>query len=199
LRQQASQILFEAQRTESAANLWQFGPNVWWRSHESPKARKWEQLVRERAKFQKGGAYEHDYPPEQIESRIDALSQQITAIDAEDLAAAEAHTRRGQLRQRVVELARLRVLNFIGAPDVQMQLAGRLSGNCYVCFKLLTDPLSLERGIGPDCFQHRIDHIRLVAADLRESGRPIEAWVIAGRTFLPTAFVAEVLKELGTS
>jgi Family of unknown function (DUF6011)/Large polyvalent protein associated domain 29 len=194
-RQQTSQILFEAQRTESAANLWQLGPNVWWRSYESPKACKWEQLVRERAKFQKGGAYEHHNPPEW--TKVDTLSQQIAVIDAEDLVAAEAHTRRGQLRQRVVELAQLRVLNFVGAPDVQMQLAGRLSGNCYVCFKLLTDPISLERGIGPDCWQHRINHIRLVADDLRESGKPVEAWVIAGRTFLPTAFIAEVLKELG--
>ena len=63
------------------------------------------------------------------------------------------------LRQRVIELARVRVLEFAGAPGLQMQAASRLWGRCFNCGKELTDPISLERGIGPDCLVGKIAYI----------------------------------------
>ena len=43
--------------------------------------------------------------------------------------------------------------NFAGDYDVQIRNAGRLCGHCCECFRLLTDPRSLEIGIGPECVQ----------------------------------------------
>src|SRR5262249_37332935 len=98
-------------------------------------------------------------------------------------------------RQRALELARTRVLEFIGAPDAQMQLAARLWGHCCVCGKTLTDPLSLERGIGPDCHKSYVDNIRSVARKLTQGGESVSAERVARITHLPAEFVAEILSE----
>jgi hypothetical protein len=82
------------------------------------------------------------------------------------------------------------VLDFIGAPDVQMQAAGRLWGHCCICGKELTDPISLERGIGPECLGHRIDGIKQLAAE----GRRPE--IIAAIVGMSLGFVNEVMGEL---
>jgi hypothetical protein len=60
----------------------------------------------------------------------------------------------------VYDLAQARMLDFVGAPDAQMQMAGRLWGHCCRCGKALTDPVSLERGIGPDCYDNILFGIR---------------------------------------
>jgi hypothetical protein len=96
----------------------------------------------------------------QAEARLAKIASDIEAIDAQDAAEAEKHREREQLKQRVYELARARVLDFVGAPDAQMKQAGRLWRHCCDCGKELTDPLSLERGIGPDCYQHQINGIK---------------------------------------
>jgi hypothetical protein len=145
-------LLFEAQRTE--AGEWQFGPREYLRDYYSPRSREWEQLIRERERAPS------IYNAGQLAAVLAELTHKIEAIDAEDHAAAQAYRNRQHFRQRALELARARVLDFIGAPDVQMQLAGRLCGHCCICFKALTDSVSLERGIGPDCFSHIIDGIR---------------------------------------
>ena len=49
--------------------------------------------------------------------------------------------------------------------------------------------VSLERGIGPDCFSHIIDGIRAMAA----KGRRIES--IVALSGMPADFVTAVLKE----
>jgi hypothetical protein len=85
------------------------------------------------------------------------------------------------------ELARARVLDFIGAPDAQMRLAARLWGHCCICGKALTDPISLEKGIGPDCLQAKIDFIRLNAAS------PVK-WLVF-YSGMPREFVVEVIGE----
>jgi hypothetical protein len=177
-------ILFEAQREESGE--WRFGPTWWPLQYWSSKSREWENFIREREHLL------HAAPAwlseEQRKVQIEALSQKIEAIDAEDLAKAKAHNERQALRGRVLELARQRVLDFVGAPDAQMQAAGRIWGHCCICGKELTDPISLERGIGR--LSHIVDGIKRLARD----GRPPE--FIAMLAGMPLAFVREVLGEL---
>ena len=40
-----------------------------------------------------------------------------------------------------------------------------MAGQCCICWKVLTDPISLERGIGPDCYGAIADSIRWHAAE----------------------------------
>jgi hypothetical protein len=110
-----------------------------------------ERLVRERERYREVPGLGAD---------VARISERIAAIDAEDSAAAQAHHHRQHLRARAVALAKARVLDFAGAPGVQMQLAGRLCGQCFHCFRALTDPISLERGIGPDCLENKVAWIK---------------------------------------
>jgi Family of unknown function (DUF6011)/Large polyvalent protein associated domain 29 len=176
-------ILFEAQRT--ATGEWQFGPRWSPSRYWSAKSLEWKHLVRRREGLQ----HVKYLSEEERKTQIEALSQKIDVIDAEDLVKAQAHRERQQLRGQVLDLARQRVLDFIGAPDAQMQLAGRLWGHCCICGKELTDPISLERGIGPECLKARIDGIKHLAKD---GHRPESIAVIVG---MPLGFVTEVLKE----
>jgi hypothetical protein len=177
------QILFEAQRMESGA--WWFGPR--WRPAEyrSPKARDWRHFVSRR----EGLRHIKYLSEEERKAQIEPLTQKIDAIDAEDLVKAQVHRERQLLHGRVRELVRQRVLDFIGAPDAQMQLAGRLWGHCCICGKELTDPISLERGIGPECIKRKIDSIKHLAVE----GHPPE--IIAVLVGMPLDFVNTVLKE----
>ena len=70
-----------------------------------------------------------------------------------------------------------------------MQRAGRLCGNCCICWRDLTDPISLERGIGPECLGRIVEVIRWHHAH----GRPVE--IIAMIVGMPRAFVSEVIAE----
>jgi hypothetical protein len=62
------------------------------------------------------------------------------------------HAQRYPLLVRVTELGALRVAEFAGRADEQMRIGGVLTGTCAICYKRLTDPISLERGIGPECW-----------------------------------------------
>jgi hypothetical protein len=179
----AGTILFEAQRT--SAGEWQFGPHWFPPRYWSAKSREWEHLVRRRE-----GLHHVKYLSEQErEIQVEALTQKIDAINAEDLIKAQVHHETQRLHARVLELARQRVLDFIGAPDAQMQLAGRLWGHCCICGKELTDPVSLERGIGPECLKGRIEFIKTLAGE----GHKLET--ITALTGMPAGFVIEVLNE----
>jgi Family of unknown function (DUF6011) len=59
---------------------------------------------------------------------------------------------RYKLRVRATELSAQRVIEFAGDPDAQLRIAGRLTGRCGMCGKGMFDPISLERGIGPECW-----------------------------------------------
>lgn len=72
--------------------------------------------------------------------------------------------------ERIVELGRERVLEFAGAPDKQMREAGRFYGHCCICGKSLTDPISIELGIGPEC-RHKL-HVTPSGA--------LGPWIIGG-------------------
>ena len=182
-RGKTSDMLFEAQRDKM--DEWRFGPCTYIHDYHSPRAHQWEQLVRERDNCQ------HHYPnsPDKIEACVAAKSALIAEIDAKDQVAAAAFYRHQQLRVRAVELARDRVLAFAGAPGAQMRLAARLSGQCFNCGRALTDPLSLERGIGPECIVHKVRFIR-DSADRGKSVATIAFW-----SGMPEDYVIAVLAE----
>jgi hypothetical protein len=146
-----SMLLFEAQREKDGA--WRFGPieypSSWQPYWNRKRERRWAELIRERENLNHAGGA-HD--------RIARIGQEIAAIDRADAADAQKHHDDTLLRQRALELARARVLDFVGAPGAQMQAAARLWGHCCCCGKGLTDPISLERGIGPDCWQAIVNH-----------------------------------------
>jgi conjugative element/phage-associated large polyvalent protein/uncharacterized protein DUF6011 len=185
-----SALLFEAQRTESGE--WRFGPQECFPSYRSERgsAYAWEQLIRDREQARL--TYSQPEQTDALERRLAELDKQIAAIDADDHVKATAHRERQQLRQRALELARARILDFIGAPDAQMQLAARLWGHCCTCGKELTDPISLERGIGPDCLEHRTKTARSLAQD---GHSPENIAVVIG---MPVDFVTAVLREMQT-
>jgi hypothetical protein len=54
---------------------------------------------------------------------------------------------------RIFDLARKRLGEFLNDPQEQRRAGSRVTGNCCCCGKGLTDPVSLERGIGPECFK----------------------------------------------
>jgi hypothetical protein len=150
-RQGSSAILFEAQKDTSGE--WRIGPRFAPPRFHSNNQSQWERKVRERIRLQedlRNPALAAQ--AETIASKIDALSISISEIERADEAQFAERNRHYLLRTRVVSLARARVLEFIGAADVQMAAAGRLCGQCCICWKTLTDPISLERGIGPECF-----------------------------------------------
>jgi hypothetical protein len=69
-----------------------------------------------------------------------------------ELEAARADYRRR--KDAFGELIKKRVAEFAGDPFAQMIAGARVTGNCAICGRGLTDPISLERGIGPECFGH---------------------------------------------
>jgi Family of unknown function (DUF6011) len=203
-----SNILFEAQRAEGGA--WQFGPYLRSSSYDSPRSQEWQRLVGEREQQRTLAARLTDTPEAaRISVGIDQMSIQIAQIDAEDLAGVQAQAERHQLRRRAVELAKARVLEFAGAPGAQMQAAGRLSGHCFNCFRELTDPISLERGIGPDCLEGKVHFIKSAAVSgihqegyyivfgPSPDGAPTDLSLIARIAAMPLEFVVEVLAEAG--
>jgi hypothetical protein len=184
-------LLFEAQRAQSGE--WRFGPDEYVHGFWSSRGREWEQLIRAREslrhELEQYGERLSEGRLRQIEAGIAEHSRQLEAIDADDLTKAKAYRDRQQMRQRALELARARVLEFVGAPDAQMQIAARLWGHCCICGKELTDPRSLERGIGPDCFAAKIKFIQRLAIE----GRKLEhISVLSG---MPLEFVTAIVNE----
>jgi hypothetical protein len=159
-----------AQRKDDGT--WQFGPSWWPTEYYSPRRSAWERLIRERERL--GYEIEHwnftEEAKRQNHNRLAAIASEIASIDDQDRVDAEARCQRQALKQRVLDLARARVLDFAGAPGAQMQAAGRLCGQCCRCWKVLTDVVSVERGIGPDCWANLSATIRGMAAN----GRPPE-------------------------
>jgi hypothetical protein len=178
-------LLFEAQR--EANGEWRFGPTTTrYFGYESPRYKQWESLVRERERLRHEGRAEHA-------PRIAAITARIEQIDREDAAGAANMRERQRLRQLVRDLGRRRVLNFLGAADAEMQSAARLCGHCCRCWRELTDPISLERGIGPECHHNIIAGIKHYAAE----GRRSES--IALLVGMPVEFVDTVRSELNQS
>jgi hypothetical protein len=182
-RGNTSDLLFEAPRTEEGS--WRFGPRLYVPHYWSSREHEWTRLIRDRAAAEDRLARGEAYPNDQ--TLAENLTRQIAEIDAQDLAGADKQRKHSEQRTRAVQLAQHRVLEFVGAPDAQMQSAARLWGHCYIRGKTLTDPISLERGIGPDCLHARVEFIR------RNREKPRE-W-LAFRSELPLSFVTELLLE----
>lgn len=54
--------------------------------------------------------------------------------------------REGQTRERQDHIA-----DFLNDPDYYRALFGKRDGHCGICGRALSDPVSRERGIGPEC------------------------------------------------
>jgi hypothetical protein len=181
-------LLFEAQRQQSGA--WRFGPQDnalgYWISGLHGEYR-WKDLIRQRE--QARDIYRHPSQARELELQLAELERKIKTVEDDERTKVTAYYDRQRKRQRVLELARGRVLEFVGAPDAEMQTAARLWGCCCRCGKTLTDPVSLERGVDPDCFTLKIKFIRALAAE----GCSLER--ISIRSGMPIEFVTEVLTE----
>jgi hypothetical protein len=55
-------------------------------------------------------------------------------------------------RSDMDEIVLRRLATFGDAPDTGIAEGARLLTICRCCFRVLTDPISIERGIGPECF-----------------------------------------------
>ena len=188
-RQLTSAILFEAQRRGDGT--WSCGPSFYPHEYTNPRPGAWEDLIRERERVSHSLTHTNfsEEARAQEEARLGQITADIGTLDTQEAEAAEKYYKRQQLRQRTLTLAQARVLDFIGAPDAQMQAAGRLWGHCCRCGKALTDPLSLERGIGPDCYDGILSEIRAMAAAEYAVNRI--SWLIG----MPVEFVNTVLSE----
>jgi hypothetical protein len=188
-RGNTSDILFEAQRKIDGS--WTFGPLHIAANYTSSRYQEWAQAIVERERILSGF---YNYTPEHKQQELDRLAELITAIDTEDRTKARDRRDRVQLRNRVLELARDRVLEFAGAPGAQAQLAARLWAHCAICGKTLTDPISLERRIGPECYGSRVDYIRGAASWMQARG-VVDVGLIARWSGMPADFVTAILNE----
>jgi hypothetical protein len=150
-----SAILLEAQRT--ADGNWRTGP--WWCSPSRDPFHKVERAQREVDHWvpivnSYSGKPEWENPLKEFTQVLEQAEQRLAAAEAEEQARYRKALDRYQLRCRATELAAARVVEFAGDQDVQMRFAARLCGHCCECFRTLTDPKSLEIGIGPECVQH---------------------------------------------
>jgi hypothetical protein len=105
--------------------------------------------------------------PEQQPNIADDLAQSQLEYDRLELEhqALRAEREAGdQRRARLLEFARERVVEFGGGGDLammqQMSAGTRITGNCCICGAVLSDPISVEYGIGPVC---RTKHSRAIA------------------------------------
>ena len=150
-----STILLEAQRT--ADGNWHTGPL--WRSPSQDPFRKVEHARREadRCKLlvnRYSSKPEWENPFKEFTEVLKQAEQRLAATEAEEQARYRKALDRYRLRCRATELAAARVAEFAGDQDVQMRFAARLCGHCCECFRALTNPKSVEIGIGPECVQH---------------------------------------------
>lgn len=114
-----------------------------------------------------------DWPSaEQRQSWVPKLEQnrrELVEIEPKYKAGQEALDVRNKKIARLLVLARERVIEFGGGDHLTQMVAGALvSGHCCICGKGLTDPVSIERGIGPDCYS--------------QYSKSINAWVAKHRT-----------------
>jgi Family of unknown function (DUF6011) len=128
------------------------GGYEWQRLREElARARQWHRACAfESAERQKYG----DEPDPVLEDRLQHHQQCVAKLELRDAELRTAHAAHNQRYERLHELARQRVSAFAGNPYPQMIAGARVTGNCAICGRQLTDPTSVERGIGPECYGH---------------------------------------------
>jgi hypothetical protein len=145
--------LFWAKRAESGE--WDCGPSSWRGLDYIVYAFKREVLNQKNCC--EHWAYQIDLSggPEQQPGLARELeqAQQALATAEEKYRAAQAKLDvENAARARLLVLACERVIEFGGGDHFTQMIAGaRVSGHCAICGKTLTDPTSVEYGIGPDC------------------------------------------------
>jgi Family of unknown function (DUF6011) len=83
--------------------------------------------------------------------------------------ARKAERKQAGIRQGVETRARRREQRIWQAADAIRKGAGiGRRGDCYCCGKLLTDPISIERGIGPECWEHVLRAVETARATTSE-------------------------------
>lgn len=86
--------------------------------------------------------------------------------------ARRAESKQKSIRQAVETRARRREQRIWQAADAIRNGAGiGQRDDCYCCAKTLTDPISIERGIGPECWEHVL---RAVERKLLDDDKTIE-------------------------
>jgi uncharacterized protein DUF6011 len=164
--------LFWAKRGDDA--LWEQGSQGWkeWGDY------KFENLQRRVRELKRSCAAKEellrgDLPSSELRqhwaAQIEQAQRELAEIEPGYKAAQEALDARNNKIARLLVLARERVIEFGGGDHLTQMVAGaRVSGHCCICGKELTDPTSIERGIGPDCYS--------------QYSKSINAWVAKQRT-----------------
>jgi hypothetical protein len=153
-RGKKSRILFRTQRYGNGK--WETGPNWYkpslWRSFKTQRTQRQVDLLQKRVDSFTGDP-SCENPLRDFTAALHREQQLLAEGQAADQREYQACLEHYELGRRATELAAARVVEFAGDYDVQVRLAGRLCGHCCECFRLLTDPKSLEIGIGPECVQ----------------------------------------------
>ncbi len=136
-------------------------------------------------------------------AEIRAHEEQIAASLAKlraDIGKEEVHPDwRCKARTRMTELATQRLLQFVGDPEVERRRGSQITGCCFCCGKTLTDPTSIEHGVGPECIRYvRTFDLRnlvklkneMVAAHPDKGGRH-EAFIAAYEKYAAAKAAAE--------
>jgi Family of unknown function (DUF6011) len=95
--------------------------------------------------------------PEYIETirSTEEITADLLAKLREKIAKEEANPDwRYKALTRMTELATQRLLRFVGDPGTERVRGSHITGTCCCCGKLLTDKISVERGIGPECVRY---------------------------------------------
>ena len=95
------------------------------------------------------------------------LAEEEARLVVETARLAAEHERameRYRLHKRSFELGKARLAEFLGDPEAQMRAGSQVTGKCSRCGAILTDPISVERGIGPECVK-RVAWHRIVPAE----------------------------------
>jgi hypothetical protein len=127
----------------------------------------------------------HCHPDRRLDLAAAAVMGQLPFRPSITQAVPAFQVSRADLKERI-RLYRALETNGNGS---QAAASASVWGHCCICGKELTDPISLERGIGPECIKGKIEFIKILAQD----GRSLEH--ITMLTGMPVGFVTEILNE----
>jgi hypothetical protein len=95
-----------------------------------------------------------DEPNSVLEAQLQKCRQRVAELEQRNTELKAARDAHNKTQSRLHELACQRISAFAGDPYPQMIAGAHVTGNCAICGRQLTDPTSVERGIGPECYGH---------------------------------------------